>query len=107
VTKLGPDGVRLQVTDLGNVAIVIPRVYLDEPAPASGSLALVLGRADARELSRMLELTARTGIAPLTGRLPDLDERAGPARSWCRDTSQHSAHEWAGGTLWCEGVPPT
>jgi hypothetical protein len=107
VSKLGPDGVHLQVTDLGNVAIVIPRVYLDEPAPQSADLALVLGRADAIELGRMLELTARTGIAPLTGRLPDLDERDGLARSWCRDTQRHSAHEWAGGTLWCEGVPPS
>lgn len=86
-SKLGPDGVNIQMTPAGNVALVIPSAYLDEPHPhvngldalldpGSDVLALVLDRADARELSRMIELTARTGIAPLTGRLPDLDERA-------------------------------
>jgi hypothetical protein len=59
VSKLGGDGVRLQMTQLGNVALVIPRVYLDEQVPGSAELALILSRADAGHLARMLDTVAR------------------------------------------------
>lgn len=51
------DGVRLQRTQLGNVAVIIPRVYLDGSGDGT-ALALVLGRADAQKLSEMLAVRA-------------------------------------------------
>lgn len=55
MSKLDPaDGVRLQMTQLGNVAVIVPLVYLDQPTPDSTELALILDRDDARELGRML-----------------------------------------------------
>lgn len=55
MSKLNPDdGVRLQRTQLGNVALIVPLVYLDQQTPDATELALILDRADARELGRML-----------------------------------------------------
>jgi hypothetical protein len=59
MSKLGADGVQLQMTQLGNVALVIPSVYLDQPDPSGMTFALILSRADAQELARMLDTTAR------------------------------------------------
>jgi hypothetical protein len=56
MSKLGPDGVRLQMTQFGNASIVIPKPYLDEPYPAAPDLALVLGKADALKLAKQLLL---------------------------------------------------
>jgi hypothetical protein len=61
VSKLGPDGVQLQRTQLGNVALVIPAVYLDQPDPSGMTFALILSTADAQELARMLDTAARDG----------------------------------------------
>lgn len=58
------DGVSVQPTSLGNVAIVIPVVYLDDPMFPRGNapdLALVLSRDDALALARQLTINARTG----------------------------------------------
>ena len=59
MSKLGQDGVRLQKTQLGNVALIIPCVYLDEQVPGSAELALILSRADAGHLARMLDTAAQ------------------------------------------------
>jgi hypothetical protein len=57
MSKLGQDGVRLQMTQFGNAAIVIPKPYLDEPYPSAPDLALVLGKADALKLAKQLLLS--------------------------------------------------
>jgi hypothetical protein len=58
------DGVRLQPTQLGNIAVILPADFLDAPMfPTGGSvaeLALVLDRDDARKLAAQLLVYART-----------------------------------------------
>ncbi|MBV9450998.1 MAG: hypothetical protein JO345_34435 [Streptosporangiaceae bacterium] len=62
MSKLNPaDGVRLQRTQLGNVALIVPLVYLDQQTPDATELALILGRADALELAAMLRDFAEGG----------------------------------------------
>lgn len=63
-SKINPtDGVRLQPTQLGRVALVISRVYLDEQEPGSDTLALILDREDwqtlAAQIRRMTSPTCK------------------------------------------------
>jgi hypothetical protein len=81
------DGVRLQPTQFGNTAVMIPRVLLDEPYPGSDHLALILDPADALKLVSALS----TRIIPcLVSALTDAAamrrDRAGTASAgFCAD----------------------